>query len=112
MISGCNNMECTLRSDCHRGQVKTELGDTYIIGEVVDGKCETFIPHHNNRSDEVDESHDLDMVMNDMVKDFTDEDFNVLLSAIKDPQVPNEKLKEMVENYTKVVTQRVNDRGV
>jgi len=111
MISGCNNTTCTLRGNCYRGQVKTELGDTYIMGEVIDGKCDVFIPLSlpNNRSDEFDEFHALDMVMNDMLKDLSKEDINIILDGLENPSDPNDKLKEAAVKYTKEVTQRAKD---
>jgi len=41
MISGCNNKTCPLRSTCYRGQIKTEFGDTYILG-IYDEGCRDY----------------------------------------------------------------------
>jgi len=41
-----------------------------------------------------DEAHVLDMVMNDMVKDFTDDDIECILEANDNPKEPNEALMD------------------
>ena len=49
--------------------------------------------------EEWDEDHALDLVMNDMVKDFTDEDIQNIIDTNENEIEPNEDLKEAAENF-------------
>ena len=48
---------------------------------------------------EFDEDHELDLVLNDMVKDFTPADIETIVEANENPPAPNQKLKEAADNY-------------
>lgn len=56
--------------------------------------------------EEWDEDHALDLVMNDMVKDFTDEDIQKIIDTNEEEIEPNEDLKLAAEKFKDIV---VND---
>jgi hypothetical protein len=56
--------------------------------------------------EEWDEDHALDMVMNDMVKDFTEEDIQKIIDTNEEEIEPNEDLKLATEKFKEIV---VND---
>tara|TARA_R110001592_G_scaffold193728_1_gene441027 strand:- start:292 stop:612 length:321 start_codon:yes stop_codon:yes gene_type:complete len=54
----------------------------------------------NIEEDEIiDEDHALDMAMNDMVKDFTEDDIKAIIKANENPPKPNSKLTGGVKNF-------------
>jgi len=56
--------------------------------------------------EEWDEDHALDLVMNDMVKDFTEEDIQKIIDTNEEEIEPNEDLKLVTEKFKEIV---VND---
>jgi len=56
--------------------------------------------------EEWDEDHALDLVMNDMVKDFTEEDIQKIIDTNEEEIEPNEDLKLATEMFKEIV---VND---
>ena len=56
--------------------------------------------------EEWDEDHALDLVMNDMVKDFTEEDIQKIIDTNEEEIEPNEDLKLATEKFKEIV---VND---
>lgn len=52
-----------------------------------------------NNKEEFDEDHALDMVMNDMVKDFTDDDIEKIIDTNEKEIEPNQKLKSAAEKF-------------
>lgn len=56
--------------------------------------------------EEWDEDHALDLVMNDMVKDFTEEDIQKIIDTNEEEIEPNEDLKLAAEKFKEIV---VND---
>ena len=54
----------------------------------------------NIEEDEIiDEDHALDMVMNDMVKDFTEDDIKAIIKANENPPKPDPNLTSAVKNF-------------
>ena len=53
----------------------------------------------NREPEVIDESHALDLVMNDMVKDFTEDDIREIVEANESPAEPNTKIKEVAKSY-------------
>ena len=47
-----------------------------------------------------DEDHEMDMVMNDMVKDFTQEDVEAIVETNENTPEPNQKLKDAADVFT------------
>ena len=53
----------------------------------------------DEESEGFDEDHALDLVLNDMVKDFTDDDIAAIIDKNENPTEPNDKLKEAAKLY-------------
>ena len=56
-------------------------------------------PLDDEEDESFDEDHALDMVMNDMVKDFTEDDIKAIIKANENPPKPNSKLTGGVKNF-------------
>jgi len=54
-------------------------------------------------AEEWDEDHALDLVMNDMVKDFTEEDIQKIIDTNEEEIEPNEDLKEATSSYKEFI---------
>ena len=54
-------------------------------------------------NEEFDEDHALDMVMNDMVSDLSEEDIKTIVEESEKESEPNEELKQAAEEYKKKV---------
>jgi hypothetical protein len=65
-----------------------------------DNQFETDVEDTN---DKWDEDHALDMVMNDMVSDLSEEDIKTIVEESKKESEPNEELKQAAENYKEKV---------
>ena len=74
-----------------------------------DNQVETDLDDTN---DEWDEDHALDMVMNDMVSDLSEEDIQTIIEESKKDSEPNEELKQAAEEYKKKVDETVVVDGV
>lgn len=96
---------------------KTEVGSSWKSEDILD-KPDTIHPHTEGMSvndikawqevgdklaeeveDEWDEDHALDMVMNDMVKDLTDDDIEEIINTNEKEIEPNKDLKSAAENF-------------
>ena len=55
------------------------------------------------KNEEFDEDHALDMVMNDMVSDLSEEDIKTIVEESEKESEPNEELKRAAEEYKKKV---------
>ena len=54
----------------------------------------------NIEEDEIiDEDHALDMAMNDMVKDFTEDDIKAIIKANENPPKPDPNLSKAVDKF-------------
>jgi len=62
--------------------------------------------------EEWDEDHALDMVMNDMVSDLSEEDIKTIVEESEKESEPNEELKQAAEEYKKKVDESVIVDGV
>jgi hypothetical protein len=62
-------------------------------------------------NEEFDEDHALDMVMNDMVSDLSEEDIKTIVEESEKESEPNEELKQAAEEYKKKVdtSQTIDD---
>ena len=78
------------------------------------------VPYEDNQfqtdvediKDEWDEDHALDMVMNDMVSDLSEEDIKTIVEESEKESEPNEELKRATEDYKKKVDESVIVDGV
>jgi len=78
------------------------LEDEELLKEYSEMKAndrEKFVEDEIEESEEWDEDHALDLVMNDMIKDFTDEDIQNIIDTNENEIEPNEDLKEAAENF-------------
>ena len=69
-----------------------------------DNQVETDLDDTN---DEWDEDHALDMVMNDMVSDLSEEDIQTIIEESKKDSEPNEELKQAQKHYKKKVDETI-----
>lgn len=53
------------------------------------------------KEEEFDEDHALDMAMNKMLEDFSEEDIQEIINANEAELEPNEKLKQAAEDHKK-----------
>ena len=63
-------------------------------------------------NEEFDEDHALDMVMNDMVSDLSEEDIKTIVEESEKESEPNEELKRAAEDYKKKVDESVIVNGM
>ena len=97
---------------------KTEVDSSWKSEDILDKPTSAAPPHTEGMSvndikawqevgdklaeeveDEWDEDHALDMVMNDMVKDFTDDDLEKMMDANENEIEPTQELKSAVKEY-------------
>ena len=97
---------------------KTEVDSSWKSEDILDKPTSAAPPHTEGMSvndikawqevgdklaeeveDEWDEDHALDMVMNDMVKDFTDDDIEKMMDANENEIEPTQELKSAVKEY-------------
>ncbi len=87
--------------------------DDELANQEFDNEALDFSP-----KDEWDESHALDMVMNDMVKDLSPEDISKIVEESEKESEPNEELKQAAEDYkkkvdeTELLTKKVGRLGI
>jgi len=79
------------------------MSNLILIGIIVFIAIWVYIGYEFYRAplipDDYDEDHALDLVINDMVKDFTEDDIEAIIEANENPQEPNTKLKEAAKLY-------------
>ena len=56
-------------------------------------------PLDDEEDESFDEDHALDMVMNDMVKDFTEDDIKAIIKANENPPKPDPNLSKAVDKF-------------
>jgi hypothetical protein len=56
-------------------------------------------PLDDEEHESFDEDHALDMVMNDMVKDFTEDDIKAIIKANENPPKPDPNLSKAVDKF-------------
>jgi len=97
---------------------KTEVGSNWKSKDILDKHTSAASAHTEGMSvddikawqevgdklaeeveDEWDEDHALDMVMNDMVKDFTDDDIKKIIDTNEKEIEPNQELKSAAKEY-------------
>ncbi len=69
-----------------------------------DNQVETDL---DDTKDEWDEDHALDMVMNNMVDDLSEEDVQTIIEESQKESEPNEELKQAAEDYKKKVDETI-----
>ena len=62
--------------------------------------------------EEFDEDHALDLVMNDMVADLSEDDIKSIVESIENPAEPNETLKNAAESYMEESFRKMNEQKV
>lgn len=62
-----------------------------------------------HKPEDWDEDHALDLVMNDMVKDFTEEDIQKIIDTNEEEIEPNEDLKLATEKFKDIINANKKD---